>query len=525
MRKESHFSPLVFALLLVVGVWLGYSLNFSSPAAPDNNKFNLILHQIEELYVDSIDKSQLIEKAVEQLLAELDPHSSYIEPKDLQAVNEPMEGSFDGIGVEFNLQNDTILVVAPISGGPSERVGIKAGDKIITVNDSVIAGTDLNNKDVFDLLRGERGTMVKVGVLRHGASRLIDFDIERGKIPIHSVDAAYMIDAQLGYIKVNRFSATTPQEFDAATEKLLEQGMQQLLLDLRNNPGGYLGAAIHMSNAFLEAGQLIVYTEGRSRAREDFYATQSGKLVHTDVVVLIDEGSASASEIVAGAIQDNDRGIVAGRRSFGKGLVQEQFEHGDGSAFRITTQRYYTPTGRCIQKPYEQGAQASYQEDYWQRPAKGEFNSKDSIHFADSLRFTTPKGKVVYGGGGIMPDVFIPIDTSRYHPSLAQANRKGLIRSFAFSYSEKERATLEAQSFQDFSQHFKLSTKNIQSFEAICQQEGVPLNYQDFSASDRKLLQTQLKAFIARTIWNDAGFYPIIHAIDHSFQEAVTVFE
>lgn len=526
MHKKNHFSPLVFAVILMAGVWLGHSLHFSNNnTVSENNKFNLILHQLEALYVDSLNKEDLVEKAVEQLLTELDPHSSYIQAKDLKTVNEPMEGSFDGIGVEFRLQNDTILVVAPITGGPSESVGIKAGDKIIQVNDSLIAGTHLDNQDVFDLLRGKRGTTVKVSILRHGENDLIDFDIKRGKIPIHSVDVSYMVTADLGYIKVNRFSATTPQEFDAAVEKLLEQGMQQLLLDLRNNPGGYLGAAIHLSNAFLEAGQLIVYTAGRSREREDFYATQTGRLAHTDVAVLIDEGSASASEIVAGAIQDNDRGIVVGRRSFGKGLVQEQFEAGDGSAFRITTQRYYTPTGRCIQRPYENGRQEAYHQDLITRYESGELSSRDSIHFADSLQFTTPKGKIVYGGGGIMPDVFIPIDTSAYHHAIALANRKGLIRNFALIYTEQERVTLEAQSLSDFITLFVLPRKALKQFETFCNKEGVTLSLNELNNTDRQLLHTQLKAFIARSVWNDVGFYPVIHEIDDTFQKAIAVFE
>lgn len=526
MHKKSHYSPLVFALILILGVWLGQSLRFSdSNNASESNKFNLVLHQLEELYVDSLDKDALVEKAVEHLLAELDPHSSYIQAKDLKAVNEPMEGSFDGIGVEFNLQNDTILVVAPISGGPSESVGIKAGDKIISVNDSIIAGTQLDNQSVFDLLRGKRGTMVKVGILRHGVNEIIDFNITRGKIPIHSVDVAYMITNNLGYIKINRFSATTPEEFDAAAEALLSQGMQALLLDLRNNPGGYLGAAIHLSNAFLEAGQLIVYTEGRSRDREDFYATRTGRLAHTELTVLIDEGSASASEIVAGAIQDNDRGTVAGRRSFGKGLVQEQFEPGDGSAFRITTQRYYTPTGRCIQRPYENGGQEAYHDDLIGRFESGELSSRDSIHFSDSLRFTTPKGKVVYGGGGIMPDVFIPVDTSGYHHAIALANRKGLIRNFALRYTEEKRATLEAQSLSDFVTFFKLPKTTLKQFEAYCKKEGLTLSLSELNEADLQLLHTQLKAFIARSVWNDAGFYPVIHEIDDTFQKAVAIFE
>ncbi len=522
MRKESHFSPIIFALILIAGVWLGSFLKFSSNNdVSESNKFNLILHQLEALYVDSLEKDALIEKAVENLLTELDPHSSYIPAKDLEAINEPMEGSFDGIGVEFNLKDDTILVVAPISGGPSERVGILAGDKIVRVDGEVIAGTDLNNQKVFDLLRGKRGSKVVLGVLRTGQKELIDFDITRGKIPIHSIDVAYMVDHELGYIKVNRFSATTYEEFKQASDELLNEGMQKLLLDLRNNPGGYLGAAINMANEFLVDNKLIVYTKGRSRDKEEYFSNATGQLLSIDLVILIDEGSASASEIVAGAIQDNDRGIVAGRRSFGKGLVQEQFEYSDGSAFRITTQRYYTPTGRCIQKPYRKGENDSYNNDWKIRFESGELTSKDSIQFADSLMFVTPKGKIVYGGGGIMPDVFIPIDTNSYHQSIYKANRKDLVRSFAFDYTNQNRAELEAISLEAFIQFFEVDANTWDVLSKKCSEAGVDLNMEEWTIKDRKIITTQLKAFIARNIWNDAGFYPVIHQLDETFQEAI----
>ena len=522
MRKENHFSPIIFAIILIAGIWLGYSLNFSSSNnTQESNKFNLILHQLEELYVDSLAKEELVEKAIENLLTELDPHSSYIPAKDLEAINEPMEGSFDGIGVEFNLKDDTILVVAPISGGPSERVGIRAGDKIVRVDGEVIAGTNLTNQKVFDLLRGERGTKVVVGILRVGEKELIDFDITRGKIPIHSIDVAYMVDHELGYIKVNRFSATTYDEFKVASEGLLNEGMQKLLLDLRNNPGGYLGAAINMANEFLDDNKLIVYTEGRSREKEEYFSNVSGRLLGTEVVVLIDEGSASASEIVAGALQDNDRGIVAGRRSFGKGLVQEQFELHDGSAFRITTQRYYTPTGRCIQKPYENGNKDSYDNDWMTRLESGELTSKDSINFIDSLMFFTPQGKVVYGGGGIMPDVFIPLDTNSYHQSIAKANRKDLVRSFAFNYTNLHREELEKLKLKDFIKYYVIDNKAWSALAKQCAEAGIELEINELTLKDKKIISTQLKAFIARNIWNDFGFYPIIHQIDGTFQEAI----
>ena len=522
MRKDNHFSPIIFALILIGGILLGQLLSPSNNTnALENNKFNLILQQLDELYVDSLAKEELVEKAVENLLTELDPHSSYIPAKDLEAVNEPMEGSFDGIGVEFNLKDDTILVVAPISGGPSQKVGIQAGDKIISVDGEVIAGTDLTNQKVFDLLRGERGTKVTLEILRIGEKELIVFDITRGKIPIHSVDVAYMVDHELGYIKVNRFSATTFEEFKVASEQLLNKGMQKLLLDLRNNPGGYLGAAINMANEFLVNNKLIVYTEGRSRKKEEYFSNASGQLLSTKVVVLIDEGSASASEIVAGALQDNDRGTVAGRRSFGKGLVQEQFEHNDGSAFRITTQRYFTPTGRCIQKPYEKGDKDGYDNDWMIRLESGELTSKDSIDFADSLMFVTPKGKIVYGGGGIMPDVFIPLDTNSYHKSITKANRKDLVRGFAFDYTNKYRTELELTKLKDFMQFFEIDAHTLYALAKKCTEAGVDLKMHEWTLDDKKFISTQLKAYIARNIWNDVGFYPVIHQIDETFQEAI----
>ena len=522
MRKESHFSPIIFVLILIAGVSLGYSLNFSNNRNnPETNKFNLILHQLETLYVDSLEKDALVEKAVENLLSELDPHSSYIPAKDLETINEPMEGSFDGIGVEFNLKDDTILVVAPISGGPSERVGIRAGDKIVSVDGEVIAGTKLTNQKVFDLLRGEKGTKVTVGIFRVGEQDFIDFEITRGKIPIHSIDVAYMVNHELGYIKVNRFSATTYEEFKKASNKLLNEGMRKLLLDLRNNPGGYLGSAINMANEFLDNNKLIVYTEGRSRDKKEYFSNSAGRLLNTEVIVLIDEGSASASEIVAGALQDNDRGTVAGRRSFGKGLVQEQFENKDGSAFRITTQRYYTPTGRCIQKPYEYGQKYNYDNDWITRSESGEFTSKDSIHLIDSLMFFTPNGKIVYGGGGIMPDMFIPLDTNTYHHSIAKANRKDLVRSFAFIYANRYRSKLETLKLQDYIQFFEIDTNTWNNLAKQCSEAGLELLIDEWTMKDKKIISTQLKAFIARNIWNDAGFYPVIHQIDETFQEAI----
>ena len=520
MNKRSHFSPIVFALVLVIGIWLGKSLQFGSTTNQEFNKFNLVLEQLEQAYVDSINKDELVEKAVTSLLKELDPHSYYIKAKDLSAVNEPMEGSFDGIGIEFNLYDDTILVVAPISGGPSQSVGILSGDKIVSVDGDTIAGTGLENEDVISLLRGKRGTKVTVGILRRGNNELIPFEITRGQIPINSVEVSYMVDDSTGYIKISRFAANTFDEFKSACDQLNSAGMQKLILDLRNNPGGYLGAAINVSNEFLADDLLIVYTQDRNGDGDYYYSNKKGALIDKEVVVIIDEGSASASEIVAGALQDNDRGTIVGRRSFGKGLVQEQFEHPDGSAYRITTQRYYTPTGRCIQRPYSVGDNSQYDDDIVNRINNGELLSQDSIVFNDSLKFVTKAGKVVYGGGGIMPDVFIPIDTTSYHPSLSMAIRKDLIRQFAFKYTNENRSQLEQQSVEGYVAFFDLPANVINDLSTFCQQNEVLMPIDEFTTYDVRIIKTQLKAYIARGIWNDEGFFPTIHKIDLTFQKA-----
>ena len=521
LNKKSNFSPIVFALILVFGILLGNSLNFETFHSNDLNKFNLVLSQLEEAYVDSINKDDLIEEAVTNLLKNLDPHSYYIKAKDLASINEPMEGSFDGIGVEFNLIKDTILVVAPISGGPSQSVGIFSGDKIISVNGETIAGTGLKNEDVFKLLRGKRGTKVNVGILRKGYRELLEFEITRDKIPIYSVDVSYMIDPELGYIKINRFAANTYKEFINASKKLLDSGMKKLVLDLRNNPGGYLDAAINISNEFLDDNLLIVYTNNRLGDKKEYYSNQKGLLINTPVIVIIDEGSASASEIVAGALQDNDKGTIVGRRSFGKGLVQEQFECSDGSAFRITTQKYHTPTGRCIQRPYKKGKSDDYASELIDRMNSGELINKDSIVFNDSLKFITPNGKIVYGGGGIMPDIFVPLDTNSYHPAISEAIRKDLIRQFAFNYTNQYRSELESQELSNFIAFFELNINELKNLELYFNSFNVKISIFELSKIDKDILTTQVKAYIARNIWNDDGFFPVIHTIDNTFQKAI----
>ena len=518
MNKSSHFHPIVFAIILCVGILIGSFLNKNSSSQMPN-KFDLILNQLDEIYIDSIDKNELIEQAVQYVIEELDPHSSYIPAKNLQTVNEGMEGSFDGIGIEFNIQKDTLLVVAPISGGPSQMVGVLSGDKIIRVDEEVIAGINITNDDIFKLLRGKKGTKVSIDILRNG--EVINFEIIRDKIPIYSVDVSYMIENSLGYIKINRFSATTYEEFITASAELLNNGMKTLVLDLRNNPGGYLGASINISNEFLPDNKLIVYTQSRDGERQEYYSNKNGLLINTEVIVIIDEGSASASEIVSGALQDNDRGTIVGRRSFGKGLVQEQFQNKDGSAYRITTQRYYTPTGRCIQRPYSKGDNEQYQEDILDRYSNGELLSKDSIPLIDSLKYVTPKGKIVYGGGGIIPDVFIPIDTTSYHQSISTANRKGLVQQFAYSLSDQLRKDWGKKDVQTFISDYEVNEATLLELKAYCKTENVDFPVREFDTYDLKIIRTQLKAFIGRTIWNDEAFFPIMHQIDNTFQGAI----
>ncbi|RMG76128.1 MAG: S41 family peptidase, partial [Bacteroidetes bacterium] len=433
-----------------------------------------MINYIKEEYVDSVNVKELEEKTIQYLLQELDPHSYYIPAKDLQSMNEPIEGEFEGIGIEFRIINDTVVVINPIGGGPSEKVGIMPGDRIVSVNDSIIAGTGITNRDIMNLLRGKKGTEVKVGIKRNGSDEILSFNIVRDKIPINSIEAAYMIDDETGYIKLSRFSRTSHEEFVNAAEKLLEQGMKKLIFDLTGNGGGLLEAAVDIADEFLPDKTLIVYTEGKARPRRSYYATSKGILEDIPVAVLIDEGSASASEIVAGAIQDNDRGIIIGRRSFGKGLVQEPSTWPDGSAIRLTIARYYTPTGRSIQRPYDKGVE-KYHEDYYNRLNNGELITPDSIHFPDSLKYTTPKGKTVYGGGGIMPDIFVPIDTAHRTFYLSDLIYKGVIRQYAFDKIDKNRREWISKypNIQVFKNNYLISDKELKEFIKYAENKGV----------------------------------------------------
>lgn len=530
-KRSKIFQPLIFALVLALGVFLGSYLTSSQLSSRNiffkttNNQFNKIndvVSYIEQEYVDTINEKTLVDKSIEDLMQNLDPHSAYIPLEDVQAVNEPLEGNFEGIGIEFHIQYDTIMVVTTISGGPSEAVGVRAGDRIITVDQKNIAGVKITNEDVFKKLRGPGGTKVQVSVLRRGVAKPITFNITRGKIPIKSIDVAFMVNEQTGYIKISRFAATTVDEYKEAFAKLKSKGLKNLIIDLRGNPGGYLDAATALADEFLPAKKMIVYTKGRARSKTEHFATSDGDFENGNLAILIDEGSASASEILAGAVQDWDRGTVIGRRSFGKGLVQEQTVFPDGSAMRLTVARYYTPTGRSIQKSYKDGLE-DYNGEVEKRFKHGEFKTADSIQFSDSLKFTTPGGKIVYGGGGIMPDVFIPIDTSSDNEFTRGIFALGLISEFTYDYVDNNRTLLKAYpSFEVFNLKFTVTNRLFDDFVSLAIKRKVPVNG-NIIALSRELVTNQLKAFISRQLFGNDGFYPVVLGDDKAFNKAVEI--
>ncbi len=482
------------------------------------------MYHIERMYVDDVDKNKLVDAAIVSMLEELDPHSIYIPKEDLEEVNEPLKGNFEGVGIQFNIIRDTIYVVDAIPGGPSERIGIRAGDKVLTIDKETVAGVNFKNADVMKRLRGKKGTKVDVAILRRGEPAPLDFTITRDKIPIYSVEASYMAEPGIGYIKVSRFSATTMKEFREKLVELKEAGMKDLILDLQGNGGGYLRTAIDMADEFLGDRKLVVYTEGRTSPREDTYATKEGLFEKGRLVVLVDEGSASASEIVSGAVQDWDRGLIIGRRSFGKGLVQRPVMLSDGSAVRLTVSRYYTPSGRSIQKSYEDGVEA-YQREKIQRLASGELTSADSIHAADTVKFFTMNKRVVYGGGGIMPDVFVPIDTTQSSDYFGQLVRKGILNTFALGYVDTQREQLLAgyTTPDAFRRNFIVNEGLMKALEVEADKEGVEPDAEGLLRS-KDLIGIRLKALIARDLWNTSAYWQVINAdnpVDRSFQKAV----
>lgn len=517
--------PLFIALSLAIGILIGIYLpgrNTSPPSASikyKNDKISSIVRIIEESYVDSVNRKELEEAAIPAMLKKLDPHSIYIPAKDLKKANEPLQGNFEGIGISFNMLTDTILVIGTIPGGPSEKAGLLAGDKILYVNDSLVAGRDISEDGVMGYLKGPRGTKVNLKILRKGHNELLPFEITRDKIPIYSVDVSYMINGNTGYMKVNSFAVTTFNEFMKGLRELKEEGMTKLILDLRGNSGGIMDAAIEIADQFLKKGQLIVYTKGRTQPRTEANATGNGEFGTGELVVLIDEWSASASEILAGAIQDNDRGTIIGRRSFGKGLVQEPIMFTDGSGMRLTIARYYTPTGRSIQKPYDKGVD-KYNEDLYLRFARGEYEVSDSIHFSDSLKFTTPGGRTVYGGGGIMPDKFVPADTSGISGYFLRVRNTGLIYRFAIKYTENNRDNLKKYTEAGEMEQYLNKQALLDQFVQFAANNGTKPDPAGLKASG-KIIHIQLKAYIARNILDNKGFYPIWSEIDSTLIYAV----
>ena len=534
-RKYSVYLPIAFALILISGIILGFLLERNSSPSGGISllqgthqpyaKVDDIIQYIDNNYVDSIKQDHLETDAIKGMLNDLDPHSAYITADEFNAMNDPLLGSFEGIGISFRIEHDTIMVINPIPGGPSEKVGLMAGDRIVKVNDTLVAGVKITNNKAIHKLKGKKGTKVKVSIFRRGVPKLIDFTITRGIIPTYSLDIAYMVNKNLGYIKLNKFSATTYEEFDAAVKKLQKQGMKKLILDLRGNPGGYLAAAINVADEFLPSGKLIVYTKGLHRPKSFAFATDKGRLQHTDVGILIDEGTASAAEIVTGALQDNDVGVVIGRRSFGKGLVQEQIRLPDGSALRLTVARYYTPTGRCIQKPYKKDDFKDYYSEAYHRYLDGELENRDSIKFNDSLKYTTPKGKIVYGGGGIMPDIFVPIQIDSLHSFYNILANKGMIYQFAFDFTDNHRRELRKyKDFKSFNRGFNMTDKMYSNLVAYAKAKGIKGTPQKVKVSKNKI-SILFKAYVGRNLLDEKGFYPIYHKIDPVFKKAVKVME
>jgi len=516
--------PLVLCLGLAAGVFIGASLNTRKPSTDvgqDVQKFREVLTQIKDEYVDTVNTGTLVDEAIQVMLNKLDPHSAYIPASDRLAANEDLRGNFDGIGVEFNIFNDTVVVVSPLSGGPSEALGIQSGDKIIKVDGKSLSGMKVTSADVMKALKGPKGTEVKVQIMR--GSKEIEYKIIRDKIPQYSVDVAYMIDSQTGYIKVNRFSATTYDEFHKSLTKLQGEGMKRLVLDLQGNPGGYMNMAIEMADEFLPEKRVIVSQKGKEKKyNAEARSTDRGDFEKGDLIVLVNEGSASASEILAGALQDNDRALVVGRRSFGKGLVQSPFDLSDGSELRLTISRYYTPSGRSIQKPYED--EDEYALDIISRYNHGEFFHADSIKFNDSLKFITTNGRTVYGGGGIMPDYFVPLDTTLNSHYLNELYTSTAIQEYTFNYAEVHRKELEKEGFRKYADSFTVTDAMIEELVKVGLRNKVKPDYKDLRAR-KSLFQVHIKAQIARKLWGNEGFYPVFNQTNEVFQQAIKLFD
>lgn len=522
MRKNIFF---FIMSVLVAGMVVAANDNSWSTISP-RQKLAAIESTIMKYYVDSVDETKLVEAAINGLISQLDPHSNYNDAEETKEMTEPLDGNFSGVGIEFNMQSDTLYVVQTISGGPCERVGIQPGDRFLEVNDTVIAGVKMKNSDIMKRLRGKKGTEVDIKVLRHGVAEPIEFRVKRDNIPLYSIDASYMVDNQTGYIRLSRFARTSLDEFLEAMKSLKKQGMSRLILDLTDNGGGYLDIAASLANQFLEKGDLIVYTEGRSQPRREMEARGDGGFKKTRVVVMVNQFSASASEILSGALQDWDRAVIVGRRTFGKGLVQHPIVFPDGTMMRLSIARYYTPSGRSIQKPYVQGERDKYEMDMVDRYKHGEYSSADSVKFNDSLQYTTLRThRKVYGGGGIMPDVFVPIDTTSYSDFYRNVVAKGVLNSFAIRYVDANRETLKKQykNVDKFDAGFSVTDEMLAQLVADAEKAGVKYDEEQFTTS-KSLMQVIVKAVIARDIYDRSAYFKIANkSIDPIYQRALQV--
>ena len=513
-------SAILSLLSMNVGAQMRINIGGNSPI----RKMQIAEMAINNLYVDTVNEEKLVEDAIKGMLKELDPHSTYANAKDVKAMNEPLQGNFEGIGVQFNMVEDTLLVIQPTTNGPSEKVGILAGDRIVMVNDSAIAGVKMPKEDIMKRLRGPRGTTVRLGIVRRGVKEMLHFTVKRDKIPVHSIDAIYMLLPQVGYIRIGSFGANTYKEFMEGVEKLQAQGMKDLVLDLQENGGGYLQAAVQIANEFLQRNDLIVYTEGLRSKRQDYKANGDGKLLDGKIIVLVNELTASASEIVSGAIQDQDRGIIVGRRTFGKGLVQRPIDLPDGSMIRLTTAHYYTPSGRCIQKPYTKGDLKEYEMDFENRLKHGELTNPDSIHFSDSLKcLTLRKQRVVYGGGGIMPDEFVPLDTLQYTRFHRQMSQKSIVINANLKYVDNNRKQLKKAypTFESYKKNFEIPQSVIDGILKEAEKQDVKPKDEDEKQRTLAYLRRQLKALVARDLWDMSEYYQIMNEENHIVQRAL----
>lgn len=525
--NKNFLQPLAFALVLAGGILLGNYLSGGfNPSINSSSAGRIaeVLNYIQKDYVDTVNTNELVEYSIGKMLEKLDPHTSYIPKKEIAVAHAQLEGNFEGVGIEFYIIKDTIYVVAPIEGGPSETAGILAGDRIIKVDSNLVAGVGINSGEVFTKLRGKKGSEVKVSVLRRGEKKLLEFIIIRNKIPTFSVDASYMANENTGYIKVSRFSETTYDEFHRALLDLKKLGMTQLILDLKDNPGGYMDMATRMVDDFLDDKKLIVYTIGKdTRFNARQYATSQGEFEQGALIILINQGSASASEIVSGALQDNDRALLIGSRSFGKGLVQRPINLSDGGELRLTISRYYTPSGRCIQKPYDSNNLEDYNAELGNRFKKGEYFHADSINFVDSLKFKTLKGRTVYGGGGIMPDIFVPRDTSGYTNYVLQLFSKNIVREYALNYYSEHKEKLCKIPFPEFKRKYKISERMLKEIIALGKNSGVKYRDTEYKMS-KKILSNDLKAYLARSIYGASQFYAILNESDEVYKRALKSF-